>query len=127
MSKKLFPPFYAAHEILWKQTTSFFPLRTSGGYDGLALIQRKLNLKSERWRAKGERQQSSARLPTYQVLTDSTGADLEVVPQDEQGQEEGQHVEFPVPNCHHEHLQVWGGGGSQRSDIREGLFIKAVD
>lgn len=89
--------------------------------------QRKLNLKSERWPAKGERQQSSGRLPTYQVLTDSTGADLEVVPQDEQGQEEGQHVEFPVPNCHHEHLQVGGPGGSQRSDIREGLFIKAVD
>lgn len=62
----------------------------------------------------GEQQQSSGRLPTYQVLTDSTGADLEVVPQDEQGQEEGQHVEFPVPNCHHEHLQVgFGGGGTE--------------
>lgn len=75
----------------------------------------------------GEQQQSSGRLPTYQVLTDSTGADLEVVPQDEQGQEEGQHVEFPVPNCHHEHLQVVVGGGAQRSDIREGLFIKALN
>lgn len=53
------------------------------------------------------------RLLTHQVLTDSTGADLQEVPQDKQGQGEGQHVELPVPDCHHEHLQAggWVGGG----------------
>lgn len=43
---------------------------------------------------------------THHVLTDTARADLEVVPRDEQDQEEGQHVELPVPHSEQEHLQA---------------------
>lgn len=42
---------------------------------------------------------------THHVLTDPSGADLEVVPRDEQHQKEGQHVEIPVPHRNKENLQ----------------------
>lgn len=35
---------------------------------------------------------------THQVLADTTRSNLEVVPEDEQGQEERQHVELPIPD-----------------------------
>lgn len=57
---------------------------------------------------------------THQVLADPTGADLEVVPRDEQDQEEGQHVKLPVPHRHHKDLQGKGHRGQilVRSDTR---------
>lgn len=62
------------------------------------------------------------RLLTHQVLTDMAGADLEVVPRDEQDQEEGQHVKLPVPHCHHKHLQAEGHRGqiSAKADTSGG-------
>lgn len=124
VSKKLFPQFHAANKILWKQTL-FLPFENRLCYGSLPLIK-----EGERWQAKKSslgpvRSGPVQSLPTHQVLTDSTGADLQVVPQEEQGQEEGQHVELPVPDCHHEHLQA--GGRGQRSHIREGLFMKAQE
>lgn len=70
---------------------------------------------------------------THQVMADPTGAESEVVPHDEQNQEEGQHVKLPVPHCHHEHLQAEGHRGriSVRSETRvvggqnKLLFIKS--
>lgn len=59
----------------------------------------------------------SAPLWTHHILTDTSGSDLQIVPGNEQDQEEGKHVKLPVPHCHHEHLQEEGG---QRSDISEG-------
>lgn len=53
----------------------------------------------------GERD-GRGRRRTHQVLTDpAAGADLDVVPGDEQDQGERQHVELPVPDHHHEHLR----------------------
>lgn len=57
---------------------------------------------------------------SHQVLADRSG--LEVVPEDEQRQEEGQHVELPVPDREHEYLQA---EGPHAWDIKEGPFIRA--
>lgn len=104
VSRKLFPQFNAAKTILWKQRL-FFPFENTLCSGGLPLI------KEEEPPWSGPVRSGRVRsLPTHQVLTDSTGADLQVVPQEEQGQEEGQHVELPVPDCHHEHLQAGGRG-----------------
>lgn len=68
---------------------------------------------------------------THHILTDTTAADLEVVPRDEQDQEEGQHVKLPVPHCHHEHLQAEGHRGidymsSGQADEGQPAIIKAL-
>lgn len=49
---------------------------------------------------------------THQVVSDATGPHAEVVPDQEQRQEEGQHVELPVPDRQHKDLQAEGPGGS---------------
>ena len=42
---------------------------------------------------------------THKILIDSSRGLLEVVPWDEENEEEGQHVELPVPHRHQEDLK----------------------
>lgn len=53
-------------------------------------------------------------------MADAAGPQPEVVPDDEQRQEEGQHVELPVPDRQHKHLQAEGPGGSHIKGVGGG-------
>lgn len=49
---------------------------------------------------------------THQVVTGATRPRPDVVPDHEQRQEEGQHVDLPVPDRQHKYLQAEGPRGS---------------
>lgn len=57
------------------------------------------------------RERAVERWATHQVVAEAPRPHPEVVPDDEQRQEEGQHVDLPVPDCQHEYLQGEGPRG----------------
>lgn len=67
-----------------------------------------------------QRGQGGAVARTHQVVAEAAGPQPEVVPDDEQRQEEGQHVDLPVPDRQHERLQAEGPGGSHIGEGVEG-------
>lgn len=95
--------------LLWKHTS--FHLCEQNGIE-----------EAEKGAQRGRRRRMrlTKQLRTHQVLADVAGADLDVVPQDEQDQEEGQHAELPVPHSYHEHLQA---RGQRRSETRRNSRI----